>query len=150
MQKLAIVRRSAENEYGSREQSRSLSEDDRELYTRLLDILHEEILTAKEAPGREFAAVKQDFDSRVKAYDEQVKKTSMHTSNMFRFVEEVYSNGQELIILVTELTANPISARFLGRYSVPEYLSASNELVFHKRNVELMQEITDLRLDDLI
>ena len=148
VQKLAIIRRGAENEFNSREQSRSLSEDDREYYAKLLDILHEEILAAKAAPGREFEAVKSDFDSKVKDYDDMVKKTSLHTSNMFKFVKEAYSEGQELIILVTELTANPISARFLGRYSVPEYLSASNELVFHKRNVELLQEITDLRLDD--
>ena len=148
VQKLAVIRRGAEKEYDSRLQSRSLSEDDRELYTQLLAILHDEILIAKAAPGAEFAAVKRDFDSRVRDYDEQVRKTSAHAGNMFDFVKTVYSEGQELIILVTELTANPMSARFLGRYRIEAYLKASDELVFHKRNVEIMQEITDLHLDD--
>ncbi len=147
VQALAVIRRSAEREYDSRVQSRSLSEDDRELYIKLLDILHEEILIAKGAPGREFAAVKADFDSRVKQYDEQVRITSDHASNMFAFVKDVYRQGQELIILVTELTANPVSARYLGRYRIEEYLRTADELVFHKRNVEILQEISDLRLD---
>ncbi|MCR5120893.1 MAG: AAA family ATPase [Ruminococcus sp.] len=148
VQKLAVIRRGAEKELDSRVQSRSLSEDDRELYTKLLDILYKDILIAKAAPGREFAAVKADFDSRVKEYDDYVRRTSERAGNMFRFVKEVFREGQELIILVTELTANPVSARYLGRYRIDEYLSTADELVFHKRNVEILQEITELKLDE--
>jgi hypothetical protein len=143
-----VIRRGAEKEFDSRVQSRSLSEDDRELYTRLLDILYKDILIAKAAPGLEFAVVKADFDKRVKEYDDFVRRTSERTGNMFRFVKEVFKEGQELIILVTELTANPVSARYLGRYKIEEYLTTADELVFHKRNVEILQEITELRLDE--
>lgn len=146
LQKLAIIRRGVEKEYENRVSAHSLSEDGRELYITLLNILSEEILVAKNAPDREFIAVKADFDARVKEYDAQVRRTSAHAENMFGFVKSVYSEGQELIILVTELTANPMSARFLGRYRIESYLKASDELVFHKRNVEIMQEITDLDL----
>ena len=144
---LADLRRKAEEEYKSRMRAKSLSEEEQDMFISLLGILYEEILAAKGAPMREFAAVKADFDGRVREYDESVKRTSVHTRNMFLFAEEVYKGGQELIILVTELTTNPMSARFLGRYRIEEYLRISEQLMFHKRNVEILQEITELELN---
>ena len=146
VQLLAVQRRNAEEEFGKRMEAKSLSDEEQDMYAKLLEILHEEILAAKASQSNAFAAVKADFDSRVKAYDKQVSVTSEHTRNMFRFAESVYKGGQELIILVTELTTNPVSARYLGRYRIEEYMRISDELMFRKRNVEILQEISDLDL----
>lgn len=147
-QLLAVHRRAIEQDYNKRMQAKSLSEDQQDLYLKLLDILHEEILIVKSSQKDAFAAVKADFDSHVKKYKQTVEQTSFHAGNMFKFAKKVYPSGQELIILVTELTTNPTSARYLGRYRIEEYLRISDELVFHKRNVEILQEIVDLDLDE--
>ena len=67
---------------------------------------------------------------------------------MFIFADEVFSAGQEMLILVTELTANNNSASFISRFGSKEYFKYSSELMFSERQSELLREIDDLKLDD--
>ena len=67
---------------------------------------------------------------------------------MFRFGDEVFPNGQELTILVTELTVNPYSARFISEYRVEEYFIHDKELLFHQRQIDILSEIKNLDIDE--
>ena len=46
-----------------------------------------------------------------------------------------------MLILVTELTINPHSARFISRYGCKEYFAHNKELLFYERQKEIIREM---------
>ena len=91
--------------------------------------------------------MKKDFDGRVKALKKQADTVGKRLSHVFRFCEEVFAEGQEMLILVTELTINPHSARFISRYGCKEYFAHNRELLFYERQKEIIREIEKLELE---
>jgi hypothetical protein len=63
---------------------------------------------------------------------------------MFHFCEDVFEEGQEILILVTELTVNEYSARYISRYGCPEYFAHNKELLFYERQKEIIRELEGL------
>ena len=94
-----------------------------------------------------FALLKKDFDSRVAALKKNAEAAGKKLSNAFAFLEEVFGEGQELLILVTELTINAHSSRFISRYGCKEYFAHNKELLFYERRKELIEELGDLNFD---
>ena len=52
-----------------------------------------------------------------------------------------------MLILVTELTINPHSARFISRYGCKEYFAHNKELLFYERQKEIIREMEKLELE---
>lgn len=94
-----------------------------------------------------FALLKKDFDSRVAALKRNAEAAGKKLSNAFAFLEEVFGEGQELLILVTELTINAHSSRFISRYGCKEYFAHNKELLFYERRKELIEELGDLNIN---
>ena len=68
---------------------------------------------------------------------------------MFRFCEDVYGDGQEMLILVTELTIRTAAAHFISRYGCKEYFAHNKELLFYERQKEIITEIESLELEEI-
>lgn len=95
-----------------------------------------------------FKLVKADFDKRKKSLEKGVTKSSGMLSNVFKFCEEAFDkNGQELLILVTELTINPYATHFISRYGCKEYFEHNKDMLFFERKKEIISEIEALGLD---
>lgn len=54
---------------------------------------------------------------------EEAETAGEKLSNVFGFCEEVFEDGQEILILVTELTVSYYGARFISRYGCKEYFN---------------------------
>ena len=93
-----------------------------------------------------FAALKKDFDARTKAMKNQADAAGKQLSNLFTFCEAVFGEGQELLILVTELTISWYDARFISRYGCKEYFAHNKELLFYERQKEIITELENLEL----
>lgn len=65
---------------------------------------------------------------------------------MFLFSEEVFGEGQELLIMVTELTVNYYSARSISEFGCEEYFRHNKELLFYERQREIITKIENLGL----
>ena len=91
--------------------------------------------------GERFAAESVALSARAEAVKGQLE-------NLFGFCEEVFPEGQELLILVTEFSVNPESARFIGKYGCEAYFRHNRALMFYERRRELSREIAELKLDD--
>ena len=117
---------------------------------RLIAALGQQKTLLHDAPaGQEpFVPLKADFDRRVQELKELAKAAGEKLSNLFAFCEEVFADGQELLILVTELTMNPDAARFSGRYGCKEYFAHQQELLFYERQQDLIAEVEDLELGE--
>lgn len=94
-----------------------------------------------------FRAAKKDFDTRLAGLKRQAAEMGKALSHAFQFCEEVFGSGQELLILVTELTISRQAARFLSRYGCKEYFAHNKELLFYERQKEILSEMEELSLD---
>ncbi len=128
----------------------SLSADaERALHGAIAALEEQRQMLEKEPPADgsgAFALIKADFNQRTKALKQQAEDAGKCLSNVFAFCEEVFSEGQEILILVTELTANPHAARFISRYGCKEYFAHNKELLFYERQREILREVTELEL----
>lgn len=127
----------------------SMSHDAQQAAMRVIALLEGQITTVAAAADNAaaFTAVKKDFDARVKAMKTQAEEAGKKLSNVFLFCEEVFGDGQEMLILVTELTINPHSASFISKYGCTEYFAHNKELLFYERQLELISEIDRLQLN---
>jgi hypothetical protein len=94
-----------------------------------------------------FKLLKSDFDRHVNAMKKQADAAGKKLSNVFKFCEEVFGDGQEMLILVTELTISYHGAHFISRYGCKEYFAHNKELLFYERQKEIIAEIDELKLD---
>ena len=100
------------------------------------------------ADGMEaFKLLKADFDERTKQLKKTANAAGKQLSNVFVFCEEVFSEGQEMLILVTELTISYYGVHFISRYGCKEYFNHNKELLFYERQKEIIREIENLELE---
>ena len=92
--------------------------------------------------------IKEDFDRQVAAMTKEAGKAGKKLTNLFIFSEEVFSEGQELLILVTDLTINYHTARFISRFGSKEYFAHNKELLFNERKKELILQLEKLSLEE--
>lgn len=108
------------------------------------------VLTEKspEDGTQSFKLLKAEFDKRTKAFKKQAEEVGKQLSNVFVFCEEVFDEGQEMLILVTELTISYYGAHFISRYGCKEYFNHNKELLFYERQKEIIRQIENLELEE--
>ncbi len=100
------------------------------------------------ADGKEaFRLLKADFDSRGASLRQHAAEAGQKLSNVFGFCEEVFEEGQEMVILVTELTISYYGARFISHYGCEKYFAHNRELLFYERQKEIIAELENLELE---
>ena len=100
--------------------------------------------------GLRLAAIekrKAEFEKLKKNLKKKADQTSKKLSNAFKFCEEIFAEGQEILIFVTEMTINYYSAYFISRYGCKEYFKHNKELLFYERQKEIIRNIEMLDLD---
>ena len=129
----------------------TLSADRLYVLNNVISILKEEEALLKQegkVEGDEaFKVLKADFDKRTKALKKQAEAAGKNLSNVFIFCEDVFDEGQEMLILVTELTMSYYGAHFISRYGCKEYFAHNKELLFYERQKEIIQQIEALEID---
>lgn len=93
-----------------------------------------------------FDLINKLFKEENRKYKELAEETGKQLSNAFKFFEEAFEDGQELVIFVTELTANSYSASFISKYGSPDYFRHNKELLFYERQKEIIQELEQISL----
>ena len=95
-----------------------------------------------------FGQLKSAFDNRTNRLKKQAEAAGKQLSNLFVFCEEVFGEGQEMLILVTELTISYYGARFISRYGCKEYFAHNKELLFYERQKEIITELEKLEMEE--
>lgn len=93
-----------------------------------------------------FRLLKSSFDKEVGAMKAENARIQERLHNVFAFSEEAFMDGNELMVLVTELTVNAYSSRFIGLYGSTDYQKHNEELMLHERQNDILQEIEKLEL----
>ena len=75
--------------------------------------------------------------------------TGRQLENAFRFLEDAFGQGQELVLFVTELTACPDTSWFVETFGCDAYFRHNSELLFDDTRQRLQEEIAAARAADL-
>ncbi len=72
-----------------------------------------------------FQLIKEEFDQQTKECKKQVEDAGIRLSQVFTFCEEVFGDGQEMQILVSELNISYYGMHFISRHGCKEYVAHS-------------------------
>ena len=93
-----------------------------------------------------FQRIKTAYDASTAAHKAGIAKIKTRLENLFQFVEEAFADGQEMLILVTELTVSSAGAAFIASFGSPEYQRFSQEMMLSERQSRIQGQIADLNL----
>lgn len=88
-----------------------------------------------------FALAKAPFDAqceKLQSLENQGIETLEHA---FTFMEQAFSDGQEMVVFVTELTITPEIAVFLCEHRIERYETYKNQLLIGTKRAEILSEI---------
>ena len=88
-----------------------------------------------------FALAKEPFDAqceKLQSLENQGVETLEHA---FTFMEQAFSDGQEMVVFVTELTITPEIAVFLSEHRIERYETYKNQLLIGTKRAEVLSEI---------
>ena len=99
--------------------------------------------------SKAFKVIKKDYDLRVKDLNTEAQLVGVKIANAFDFFEKAFGDGQELLIVVTEMTANIYFSRFIGQYGCEAYFRHNKDLLFYERQRDIERTLKELNLDDI-
>lgn len=133
-----------------KEKSGSLSSKERRKHKKILGFLEDAKRGAITENAKDstavFDLVKADFDAEVAGMKKDTARCQDELDNLFAFTDEAFSEGNEMLILVTELTVHNNSARFIATFGCEAYQRHNKQLLLTERNQELMGQIRELQL----
>ena len=128
----------------------ALSDADRRKHKRVIRFLEQAVKELRAGDGGEggdaFLQIKGMFDAQVGEMKAQVSGTKEKLHSLFAFTREAFGEENEMLILVTELTVNTDSARFIGMFGCEDYQKYNGQLRLSGRQEDLRREIEKLEL----
>jgi len=126
----------------------SLSDEDKRKHKRVLRFLEER---RKELFLRNFEesaaeCIKQKYNLEVTRVKQETKRTGEQLHAMFSFAEQAFQNGNEMLILVTELTVGKYSSAYIATFGSEDYRRHNEELMLSERQSDLKSKIMELGL----
>lgn len=88
-----------------------------------------------------FLKTKEGFDKQREKLEKEEAETLQALHHAFSFVENAFSDGEEMVLFVTELTLNAASSLFLTRHCVEKYEIYKKELLIGTQKAELLMEL---------
>lgn len=92
-----------------------------------------------------FAVLKRKYDAELTAARAESDRVQGELHALFAFVEQAFAEedgtGNEMLVLVTELTTNSAAARFLAAFGSADYQRHSRELMLSERSAALKEEV---------
>ncbi len=153
-QTLAMLEKQAEGRkklLENLQSANSLSDADKRKHRSVIRFLEErrkELMMS--APRDNVAAyefLKTKYGQLVARMKQETAKVQNELHALFVFAEEAFAEGNELLLLVTELTVNTTSAQFIATFGCPDYQRHNEELMLSERSDRIRSEIAELKLE---
>ncbi|MBQ7066480.1 MAG: AAA family ATPase [Lachnospiraceae bacterium] len=93
-----------------------------------------------------YEQIKEKFNQEVMTMKSETESVKAMLHQMFLFVEKAFGEANEMLILVTELTVNTYSARFIGLFGSEDYIKYNKQMMISERQMDLKKEIAALEL----
>jgi hypothetical protein len=90
------------------------------------------------------ADIKAAYNSALERLKASVSEAGKKLENVFSFLEKAFGEGEEILMFVTELTADYHCAKFIGHYGCEKYYEHNESLQFYERQKSVSRQIDDL------
>jgi len=141
----------------------SLSDEEKRKAKRILRFLEErrKELFLREFPGGDLASgdaatgqaaeaayewIKQKYNGEVARMKAETERTGNRLHALFSFAEQAFLGGNEMLILMTELTVGKHSSAFIATFGSEDYKRHNEELMLSDRHGDLKGKIEKLGL----
>lgn len=135
-------------EYAKKKRAELLSREEDHRYSRVLDILDNYLLNLEKENIQDgeqaFARMRGWFQEEKYACDDAWEKAKDGLEHVFDFMEAAFSNGQEMVVFVTELNTSYYAVDFLKEYECERYYYYNKELLFRENSREILRRIQEL------
>lgn len=131
----------------------SLSEEERKKHRRVIAFLEDakkELYRTKLPDEGDVPEGQAAFGFLQKKYSRLVSRLKQNTERvqaglhaLFAFVEEAFGEGNEMLVLVTELTAGSASSRFIAAFGSEDYSRYNKEMMLTERQADIRKEIAE-------
>lgn len=134
------------------EKANSLSDQARYGYQQRIRSLREVKRTCRKdnitRQDQALQVLREDFNHLVSGMKERASGVSRQLHHLFNFVEEVFGDGREIRLLVSDLTANRYSAGFIASQGSEDYFKHNKKLMFHEKQEDLLHAIRELETEE--
>ena len=125
-----------------------MSADEQRVLRQLVECMNGESMLLRNLSNSDgFEILKKDFDARVEKLKKDIDKTRMQMTNLFAFSDDFFGDGQELLIIVTELTVSKDTAAFISKFGCEEYFRHNKDLLLYERQGEIVRALEDMNLN---
>lgn len=91
-----------------------------------------------------YLSLKKKFDDELLDIKQRTAVASTELKSLFEFTDKAFDGGNEMLILVTSLTAGKNTSAFIGRFGSEEYTKYSKELMVADEMTKINDEIDEL------
>lgn len=136
-------------ELHTREKSGALADHEKREMNRLLILMEQqrELLADAVDPKKAYERLKNDVTARTTKCGSEAETVKQHLGNMYNFVDLVWSDENEALVITTELTARRDCAAFINAYGSPEYLRHNKNLLLYERQSDIDARMEKLDLN---
>ena len=153
-QTLAMLEKQAEGRkklLENLQSANSLSDADRRKHRSVIRFLEESrkelMMSAPSDNAAAYEFLKTRYGQMVARMKQETEKVQNELHALFVFAEEAFAEGNEMLLLVTELTVNTSSAQFIATFGCPDYQRHNEELMLSERSDRIRSEIAELKLE---
>ena len=100
--------------------------------------------SSEEGNDRVFECIKKKYGNEVSKLKDEVEKTSRRLHNLFLFTDKAFSDGNEMLILVTELTVGKASSKYISLFGCKDYELYNSKLMLSDRKKDINLELNNL------
>ena len=141
----ALIERKKET-LSADKQAGKLSRNDQQVQRRTIAAL-EQLRDTLSDPEDSMPRLRDLIREQRSAVSRRAEEAGKALENSFAFCEKAFGEGQELLILVTELTADSHSAHFIARYGSEGYYRHNQALLVYERQETILRELDALELE---
>ena len=133
-------------EYKQKENSYSLNTGQKREFLEIIKIMrrYQEECVRETEKETQFLIVKKCFTEQVKKHEKQVQTSKNALENAFTFLNNSWGTGQELVLFMTNLTANAVSMEFIEIWGSDSYFNYNKDLLVYDAHSNLKREIAEL------
>ena len=153
-QTLAMLEKQAEGRkklLENLQSANSLSDADRRKHRSVIRFLEESrkelMVSAPRDNAAAYELLKTRYGQMVARMKQETAKVQNELHALFVFAEEAFAEGNEMLLLVTELTVHTTSAQFIATFGCPDYQRHNEELMLSERSDRIRSEIAELKLE---
>ena len=128
--------------------ARSITREDGNRILRTIGILYDisDKISDSHSYEETFDIIRENYSARISTHDRHAAAARIKLDNLFTAAEELWGDGKEMLLILTELTADPDTVGFISIYGCDAYYRHNKNLLFNERDLEIKEEIRKLEI----